>query len=965
MLIKDKLSRISLQSLIPSKKIPQPVIATEEPLSSSPFVMPKNTAAEAPFTGRVKELDLLRALYREVISVKHAGGNPKDDLNKPLVIGIKGEAGIGKSRLLTEFQKNITASNHKKNFIYSAGCVSSGQEAYGLFRGFFSESNLLKQAVTSERKTLIQNKISENILNLAREARRNELPLVILLEDMQWADELSLAALDHFLSAINLTAAEEGILLFLLLNYRPAFKPGRIIRKDCRLVEIELKGFSESESKQFISKLTGSKKISANTVELISRRSEGNPFNIEELCRSIDGNAKHLKLPATVKRLLADKVSQLEKDERAVLIIASVLGRKFSLKLLNAILKKAGKQSADADVMSRLEERKYLVNLTSDVYEFRHDLLHEIIYRELKKELKKNVHALAAASIEETYSAKLSAHYYELVRHYEAAGDEPNTIKYLEKAGDKARDNYENDRAERYYKKLLKFESIFEISILFKLGDVYKQSDSWEKEIHLYNNLLFNFKKIKPSERAECYKRIGNIFNYKGEYDDALRYFKRSYDIYKRLLNMREILIIREKIAKVLVNTGKLSEALTEYKLIYQKSLNQGLDVELERSLNGIGIIYAKQGRYNESIKLLNEYLNKAAEKKDKIGIGRALLNKGEIFIRLGEYNKAEHTYNDAIAVFNSLNKIHDLGLCYSNLAAIQFYRSNYKKALLYNAKNLKIMQYLGDKAGVARASGIRGSCFINSGQYASALKCLNVQLKLAHSLGRLPSAALAHGNLAVVYIEMGNFKTAQYHLNIQLRLDTKTRNIEGMVRGLCNLGYMYRYQDKFTIALRFFRKALRLESTRSDAANLKLIVTSILDILNEKKKFADAELITDKFQYLINKTCPGIYDVSLLISQFNNNIRKSELSHKDRDCERIKDKIFTFYSDSRRRLSDNESRALLEYEVWRLLIALPEMTRSGNYLNSNRIEALKLYRFLNTSKPKLEYRYKIKKLTI
>ncbi|HMT12887.1 MAG TPA: hypothetical protein PKA39_14845, partial [Ignavibacteria bacterium] len=101
--------------------------------------------------------------------------------NKPILIGIKGEAGIGKSRLVTEFQKNITASNNGKSFIYREGCLSSGQEAYGLFRGFFSGSNILKQAATSERKTLIQNKISGSILSLAREAAKNNLPMVIML----------------------------------------------------------------------------------------------------------------------------------------------------------------------------------------------------------------------------------------------------------------------------------------------------------------------------------------------------------------------------------------------------------------------------------------------------------------------------------------------------------------------------------------------------------------------------------------------------------------------------------------------------------------------------------------------------------------------------------------------------------------------------------------------------------------
>jgi len=825
MLIKDKLSRISLQSLIPSKKIPAPVVFTEEPLSSSPFVMPQNRKIDAPFTGRVKELDLMRSCLRYLFSIKSRRGSSKGDHGKPLVIGIKGEAGIGKSRLVTEFQKNITASHHGKNFIYRAGCVSSGQEAYGLFRGFFSKSNFLKQAVTAERRTLIKNTISENILSLAREAGKNDLPLVIMLEDMQWADELSLAALDHFVSAVNLASGEEDLMLFLLLNYRPSYRPGRVLRKGCRLVEIELKGFSESESKQFISKLTGSKKITTNAVEQISRRSEGNPFNIEELCRSLDGNSKHLKLPVTVRGLLADKVSQLEMDERAVLIIASVLGRKFSLKLLNAILKKAGKPPAGADVLSRLEEKQYLVNLTSDVYEFRHDLLHEIVYRELKKDLRKNVHALAAAAIEEIYSANLSAHYYELARHFEDAGDEANTIKYLEKAGDKARDNYENDRAERYYNKLLKLENnaLDNVSIQLKLCDVYMNRDQWDKQIEICGQLLKKNRKLKSNLRIECLKRIGYCFRLKGDYALALVHYKKAMRIANANGDLRSKLDLMEHEAKVLMNMGNYKESLASFEMIYKISIKSNFKDSLLNSLMGLGIVNAKMANYYDAIKY-NNLLNNISISANNIQCELAsIINTAEAYYFMGEYDLATSEYQKALYKAKKQNFQQQIAICLGNLGIIYQTKHKFRRALEYFQNLLKHYRNIGFKPGISRSLGQIGSCLISLCNFNEALCYLKKQLKISKQLKRKQSIATCVGNIGIIYSQIGEYDKALVYFKKQLLIDSKSLNPEGMFRAYLNIGILYRNSSNYKKCKKFISKALIIANNTKLRCNLSI----------------------------------------------------------------------------------------------------------------------------------------------
>jgi len=843
MLIKDKLSRISLNSLIPSKKIPAPVVFTEEPLSSSPFVMPQNRKIDAPFTGRVKELDLLRSLYRELISIKSSSGSSKGDHGKPLVIGVKGEAGIGKSRLITEFQKNIDASQHGKNFTYRAGCVSSGQEAYGLFRGFFSKSNFLKQAVTAERRTLIKNTISENILSLAREAGKNDLPLVIMLEDMQWADELSLAALDHFVSAVNLAAGEEDLMLFLLLNYRPSYRSGRVLRKECRLVEIELKGFSESESKQFISKLTGSKKISTNAVEQISRRSEGNPFNLEEICRSLNDGSKQIKIPATVKGLLVDKVSQLEKDERAVLIIASVLGRKFGLKLLNAILKKAGKPPAGADVLSRLEEKQYLVNLTSDIYEFRHDLLQEIVYRQLNKELRKNVHALAAGAIEEVYSANLSAHYYELARHYEVSGDEANTIKYFEKAGDKARDNYENERAERYYNKLLKLDNniVNKVSIQLKLCDVYMNRDQWDKQIEICGQLLKKNRKLKSNFRIDCLKRIGYCFRLKGDYTQALKFYKKAMRIANANGDLRSKLDLMEHEAKVMLAKGNFKEAENLFLLIFRLSKKSNLKTSFRNALVGIGITHNKLGNFTEAIKFNDLLYEWAVSEHDNKAALTAQINKSESLYYMGKLEEAFRLYKISLQKSLKIHSHSDESTCLGNLGLIYYSKKQFSRAISLFKKQIKRLTLLGDKGGLARTLGNLGACYLSINKYQKAQSLFFLQSSKLKGLGKRYSEAICLANIAIVNSLQGDFVKSSFYIQKQIKIAGKILNQEGLFRAYTNLGINSLNLRNLNSAGRNFRKAILIADRNKLMLNLELTQLYYAETLYQLSRFSDA----------------------------------------------------------------------------------------------------------------------------
>ncbi len=314
------------------------------------------------------------------------------------VVVISGEAGVGKSRLILEWRKVCSSIPGNENLAWAEGhCLSYGQDlAYHLLadltrsligepagasdqhildaleklcKQLFGEddlnvypflANLLSLSLEGPALEKVRSQDPQSLqmsyLNALRRfliAFAAQHPLVIVLDDIHWADPSSIELLIQLLPL-----AKETPLMWCFLTRPDYSSPGwRLVRQARELLatsleEIQLHSLSESESGVLINNLLNENGLPQRLRQLILKKSEGNPFFVEEVIRMLiehglivqrDGRwyqqeqIEAIDIPDNLQGLLMARIDRLPEDAKRILRIASVIGRQFSLGVLEKV----------------------------------------------------------------------------------------------------------------------------------------------------------------------------------------------------------------------------------------------------------------------------------------------------------------------------------------------------------------------------------------------------------------------------------------------------------------------------------------------------------------------------------------------------------------------------------------------------------------------------------------------------
>jgi DNA-binding SARP family transcriptional activator len=316
-------------------------------------------------------------------------------------------------------------------------------------------------------------------------------PLVLVLEDLHWADDASLDLVNDLLPSAG---AEPWLLICV---YRPmpearcAQLPVLAARKcPAHYQELQLRELSPAESAQMVTALLEVEALAPATKGWILERAQGNPYFTEEsilalieagfICRGDQvwrtsdpraGAPADLELPFSVDQLIATRVDRLPPALRHTLEAAAVLGRTFALPLLRGMAadganlpgQPAGHFDGQPDgqlerQIEELEQRSFLYCEQAEPlaeFSFRHVLLQVAVYQMLPNARRGVLHLEAARAMESLYAYNLDAHVDALAYHYARTSDLRRAVDYLLKAGAAARAVFANGPAVAYFQEAL------------------------------------------------------------------------------------------------------------------------------------------------------------------------------------------------------------------------------------------------------------------------------------------------------------------------------------------------------------------------------------------------------------------------------------------------------------------------------------------------------------------------------
>lgn len=426
------------------------------------------------FVGRKDSMDALRGALEEV---KAGSGQ---------VVGIVGEAGVGKSRILLEFKNQLP----QNKYAYLEGrCLHFGSAMSYL--PFLDVLRSYFEIEENDREPVIKKKLAERIAGLDEksesalpplmellslevededyiklgpqqkrertfEAIRNllirvsqERLLVLAVEDMHWIDKASEDLLDYLIGWLA------GTHILLILLYRPEYTHQWGSKSYYR--KIGLNQLTAQSSTELVQAILEGGEVSPEIRDLILNRASGNPLYIEELTHNLlennsirkknhqfvlGGKAADLQIPKTIQGIIAARMDRLEDNLKRTMQVASVIGRDFAFRILQTV------------TGLRTELKAYLLNLQGleFIYEkslfpeleyiFKHALTQEVAYNSLLHKRRKEIHERIGKAIEQVYAERLSEFFEMLAYHFDQGEVWDKAVEYYVKAGVKARHGY-------------------------------------------------------------------------------------------------------------------------------------------------------------------------------------------------------------------------------------------------------------------------------------------------------------------------------------------------------------------------------------------------------------------------------------------------------------------------------------------------------------------------------------------
>jgi tetratricopeptide (TPR) repeat protein len=413
----------------------------------------------SPFVGRHRELEFLSGRLESAMR------------GQGQIVGISGEAGIGKSRLIYEFRESLAGKpvncleglchSHGASIPYlpvldvlRASCGITDDDSPGAMADK-ARSNLLEAGMDlletapyllhlldieadSERFAALAPDVAKaRIFEILRQLvlrKARQTPLVVVIEDLHWIDRTS----EEYLAFLAETVP--GARLLVVCTYRDGYRPPWMDKSYA--TQVALQPLAPAESLQILRAALGTEHSRDELDAVIVVKAEGNPLFVEELARTVReqaGLVTPMAVPDTIEDVLGGRIDRLAAEDRRLLETAAVVGKDVAFSIVHAV---AG---MPVDTLRRTFERLksaeflYETSLGPEPeYTFKHTLTHEVAYGRLLGRERRALHGQIADAIERLSPDRVGDNVERLAHHTFEGGEWEKAHGYLHQAGAKA-----------------------------------------------------------------------------------------------------------------------------------------------------------------------------------------------------------------------------------------------------------------------------------------------------------------------------------------------------------------------------------------------------------------------------------------------------------------------------------------------------------------------------------------------
>jgi len=774
---------------------------------------------ETPLIDRVEEMGLLRDSADKAITDE--GG----------VVILYGEAGIGKTRLTRELRAYAHSRGMQilygrcpalftmesippyvlwKEVIrdYLQVCTPEElQSAIGYYPGEICKivpEIKQKLAVFSEFPSLSPELERDRLFEAVSQFVENvskTMPLLVILDDLQWCDQSSLFLLHYLARGVYRDS------LLILGTYReaevevenPLFPIMTDLKRMQLLHSARLKRLSLGEVTDMIKHILLQDNVPKDFSELVFEKTQGNPFFVEEVMQSLkeDGvvypygaeyrfkEISGIEFPATVKSVLQARIGRLGEESQNVLTLASLVGNDFTLDALRSVT--GVEENRLLEIVERIIEKRLLkcrVVHGEDTCSFTDILIRDLLYESVGPLRRKKLHAVVAFALEKAYAKNIDEHLGELAAHFLESGDKQRALDYFLKAGEKAEKVYANNEAASYFRSALTLieEKVGDLRektrVLETLGDIQELVGEYDACLNSWNEALLLRQQLEEKENvATLFRKIADIFEKKGDTAKAREYLGKALEILETLPESVELAIVHLSMANMFWRSMEHAKAVS---LV-------GKALEVSKKLNAYKV-------------MAHSY---------------ALLGS---IILMNNRKKAVEYYELALKVALESGDMMGAVSAYSFLGNPLMGEINREKCLEYAQKGYE----LAKKVGAISAQSFIGNSLVGLllgiGSTDTALLLGEESVALSRKTGNLDFLALSLIGLGSVCARLGSDKSEKYFIEA-LILAQKTNNLVATAFASSQIGFALLGRGEFAQAREFAEKAYN----QSEKAGAKL----------------------------------------------------------------------------------------------------------------------------------------------
>jgi class 3 adenylate cyclase/tetratricopeptide (TPR) repeat protein len=721
------------------------------------------------------------------------------------VVGIVGEAGVGKSRLLLETRNRLP----QDEFTYFEGrCIHFGGAMAHLpildiLRCYFGVAEGENEAVIrkrmSERVFQLDEKLQwilpplhdlfslkvedEAYPKLEPKQRREKIfeslrdlfvresqnrPLVIAIEDLHWIDKTSEEFLDYLIGWL----ANTRILLILL--HRPEYT--HRWGSKSYFNRIGLDQLTLKSSAELVEAILGRGEVAPELRNLILNQAAGNPLFMEELTQTLLENGSiqrkenqyvltrkpsEIQIPDTVQGIIAARMDRLEENLKKIMQVASVIGREFAFRILQAI----------SDMRDEL--KAYLLNLQGMefIYEkslfpeleyiFKHALTQEVAYNSLLLKRRKEIHERVGKAIEELFPHRLEEFYETLAYHYSRSDYLEKAFQYLRLSASKATRNNSLWEALRFYKdslSILKQMPGTNLNKTERIGVIISM-------MPIVRNLGFP---EDPTEILQDAERLCEEFQDKRSM--ALIYsYTGMYYSFKGNLTLG-----RSYLEQSLSEAEKVSDLNILGPLAYGLFANYIIEGNYIRVVDIAPRIIRLLEEQHRELEDFGTPANLYATLHTQYGLSLAAL---------GDLERWENFCKRGVSLARQVGHLFSIGLAEMFYGISAAWRGREEKAIEHLQRSIENFEKSQGTLFLPNTWSHLGLAYYFIGNTSKALECMDKALKMQVASGLPFMMSLHHISLSIVHLELNDLEEALFHAEeaVKIAKQNKERHWEAV----------------------------------------------------------------------------------------------------------------------------------------------------------------------------------------